>query len=70
MRAYVDERYKLVVRQGDSYGELYDLEEDPKEVHNLWGEPDCQQLKYELLLKYVWAELEKESLFMPRIAGA
>ena len=70
LRAYVDERYKLVVRQGDSYGELYDLEEDPKEVHNLWGEPDCQQLKYELLLKYVWAELEKESLFMPRIAGA
>lgn len=30
------ERYKLVVYHGHEVGELYDLEQDPDEFHNLW----------------------------------
>ena len=70
LKTYVDERYKITVYFRQTYGELFDLEEDPNEVHNLWDHPDYQQLKQELLLKYIWAELGKEPLWMPRIAGA
>lgn len=70
MRAYVGERYKLVVYYNNEYGELYDLEEDPRELNNLWSNSDYSELKNKLLMKYIWAELEKESLYMPRIAHA
>jgi uncharacterized sulfatase len=70
MRAYVDERYKLVVYYNDTHGEMYDLKEDPHELHNLWDKEAYASLQKDLMMKYVWAELEKESLYMPRIAHA
>lgn len=69
-KTYVDKRYKLTVYYNQTYGELYDLENDPEEYTNLWDLPDYQTLKQELLLKYIWAELGKESMPMPRITGA
>ncbi len=69
-RTYVDERYKLTIYLNQSYGELFDLLEDPKEVNNLWDDPGSEGLKCSLLLKLAWAELEKEPMWMPRIAGA
>lgn len=33
------ERYKLVYYPGRPYGELYDLASDPRELHNLHGDP-------------------------------
>ncbi|WP_062108270.1 sulfatase family protein [Bacillus niameyensis] len=69
-KTYVNERYKLTVYYNQSYGELYDLENDPEEYTNLWDLPDYQTLKQELLLKYIWAELGKESMPMPRVTGA
>ncbi|MBO0438424.1 sulfatase family protein [Vagococcus fluvialis] len=69
-RTYVDNRYKITVYYNQEYGELYDLEQDPNEVNNLWNDKEFQELKLQLLLKYVWAELGKEAMWMPRIAGA
>ncbi|WP_059053976.1 sulfatase family protein [Paenibacillus senegalimassiliensis] len=69
-KTYVDARYKITVYYNQTYGEIFDLQEDPKELHNLWDEPGYEQLKTELLLKYVWAELGKEPLAMPRIHHA
>lgn len=69
-RAYVDSRYKLVVYQEDGTGELYDLEEDPQELNNLWAQPQYADLKNDLLLKYIRADLSRESKSMPRIANA
>lgn len=66
----MDSRYKITVYYGHSYGELYDLEQDPGEVNNRWNDPDYKDLKLDLLLKYIWAELGKEPIWMPRIAGA
>lgn len=69
-KTYVDERYKITVYYNQTYGELFDLEQDPGELRNLWDEPQFAGLKSELLLKYIWAELGKESMPMPRITGA
>jgi len=43
-----DGRYKLVVYHGQDIGELYDLEEDPHEFHNLWGSPGAVTLQRDL----------------------
>jgi uncharacterized sulfatase len=70
LKSYVDKRYKLTIYYNRTYGELFDLEADPGEVNNLWDDPSSAALKSELLLKYAWAELGKEPVWMPRISGA
>ncbi|SDT30902.1 Arylsulfatase A [Paenibacillaceae bacterium GAS479] len=69
-KTYVDSRYKITVYYNQTYGEIFDLQEDPQELNNLWDDPAAASLKSELLLKYAWAELGKESMPMPRISGA
>jgi uncharacterized sulfatase len=70
LKTYVDERYKLTVYYGREYGELFDLQEDPGEINNLWDDSDSKELKAELVMKLLQAEMGKEPLWMPRIAGA
>ncbi|MBA2940872.1 sulfatase-like hydrolase/transferase [Paenibacillus sp. CGMCC 1.16610] len=69
-KTYVGERYKITVYYNQTYGEIFDLQEDPGEIRNLWNDPEYAALKSELLLRYIWAELGKESMPMPRIWGA
>ena len=66
----MDGRYKITVYLGMDCGDLFDLEQDPGEVHNLWDDPAYQQVKAELLLRFVQAEMDREPHFMPRIASA
>jgi uncharacterized sulfatase len=70
LRTYVDDRYKVTVYQGREAGELFDLFTDPEEVRNLWADPASAELKGSLLLRYAWAELAKEPMWMPRVARA
>lgn len=70
LRTYVDERYKLTVYYRREYGELFDLRDDPGETHNRWDDPDFAQLKSDLLLRFLWAELGRDPMPMPRIAVA
>jgi uncharacterized sulfatase len=70
MRTCIDARYKLTVHYNRAYGELYDLQEDPGEYRNLWDLPECRALKQDLLLKFLYGEMAKAPLPMPRIAGA
>jgi arylsulfatase A-like enzyme len=70
MRTYVDERYKITVYLKGEDGELFDLEADPSEVHNLWHEEEAQPLKARLLREFMQATLACEFMRMPRIAGA
>lgn len=37
--------------RGEQYGELFDLENDPHELHNLWDSPQHQDLKRDLLIE-------------------
>lgn len=69
-KSFVDARYKITIYMNQTYGELFDLEADPKELINLWDKPEAQALKAELLLKMLHAEQAKEPLCMPRIAVA
>lgn len=70
LRTFIERRYKLTIHYNRSYGELYDLQEDPGEYRNLWQRPEAQALKQELLLKFLYAEMAKAPLPMPRIAGS
>lgn len=70
MKTYIDERYKVTIHFNREYGELYDLQEDPGEYMNLWDLPAHQDLKKDLLLKFLYADMAIEPMPMPRIAGA
>lgn len=70
VKTYVNERYKLTVYYNRDYGELFDLQQDPQEINNLWNKPEYAELKADLTLKLLFAEMGKEPLWMPRIAGA
>ncbi len=67
LKTYVNERYKLTVHMNYSYGELFDLKEDPNETINLWDKNEYQDLKKDLLLEFMHAEMEKEPTHMPRV---
>jgi arylsulfatase A-like enzyme len=62
-----DGRHKLVIYHGHTVGELYDLERDPDEFHNLWNEPDALPLKYELTQKLFDAVMVATDEGQPRV---
>jgi uncharacterized sulfatase len=70
VKTYIDDRYKLTVYFNRDYGELFDLETDPGEFENLWDSPEHRELKAELTRRLLFAEMGKEPLWMPRVAGA
>ena len=49
----VDERWRLSVWQGCEWGELYDVENDPGEVTNLWDNPKYAEVLRHLLHRLV-----------------
>lgn len=70
LRTYIDARYKLTIWNNPADGELYDLETDPGEHHNLWSDPSKADLKSQLLQQALLIEMEKEPCRMPRVYGA
>jgi uncharacterized sulfatase len=70
LRTCVDARYKITVYRDHDYGEIFDLAEDPGELHNLWDSTEHASLKTELLHRFMLAELKREPTRMNRIAPA
>ncbi|MGE9269241.1 MAG: sulfatase family protein, partial [Verrucomicrobiales bacterium] len=70
MKTYIEERYKITVFRAFDEGELFDLQTDPNEFHNLWNDPSSTELKAQLLQKFIQAEMAKEILPMPKVSGA
>lgn len=62
MKTYIDNRYKLTVYFNRDYGELFDLENDPQEHHNLWSD---ESLRAQLMEKMLTAEILKEEPLTP-----
>ncbi|MGN0188713.1 MAG: sulfatase [Candidatus Cryptobacteroides sp.] len=69
VKTYINERYKIAYDMNSDEGELFDLQNDPLEMHNLWNLPEYSVLKSKLLLEALQAEMKAEP-GMPRIAGA
>lgn len=55
MRSVLDERYRMSLYDGVEWGELYDLEEDPHELVNLWNEN--QMLRARMMEKLAYGVL-------------
>jgi uncharacterized sulfatase len=70
MKTYIDSRYKITSYYNHDYGEIFDLQEDPGEVRNLWDDSSDPSLKPDLLLKLLPADWGAEPLPMPRVAIA
>ncbi len=70
LRSYVNDRYKITVYRDGDDGELFDLQEDPGEVNNLWHDSDAAALKQQMMHEFLQACLQYEQMRMPRIAGA
>jgi arylsulfatase A-like enzyme len=50
-KCWVTEQWKLAVYLGESFGELYDLQNDPGEKHNLFDVPEYREVKTRLLVE-------------------
>ena len=50
VRTLVTARHRLTTYSGQPYGELFDLQEDPAELHNLWDDPGRRRQRDELRL--------------------
>ena len=48
-----DDRFKLNVYHGERLGELYDMQEDPQELNNLWDQADYREVRLELTERLV-----------------
>ncbi len=70
MKTYVNARYKITVYRKGSDGELFDLQEDPGEINNLWHDPAAAKLKADLMEEFMTATLECEPMPMERISSA
>jgi arylsulfatase A-like enzyme len=48
---YRTQQYKLITYHGHEKGELFNLEKDPNEFHNLWDDPKYKDIRFELIKK-------------------
>lgn len=66
----VTERYKITTYMNHSYGELFDLKNDPNELENLWNNLEYSELKMDLLIKLIQSEMKQEPLKVDRTGPA
>lgn len=69
-KTFVCGPHKLVLYHARDWGELYDLESDPDQHHNLWADPAHAALRADLTQKFISAEMEKDGTLLPRTAWA
>jgi hypothetical protein len=62
-----DGRFKLVLYHGQEIGELYDLEQDPCEFDNLWGQPGAASVQADLTKQLFDAVMLATDPGQPRI---
>jgi arylsulfatase len=68
LRTLVTERYRLTWYGGQSYGELFDLQEDPDELYNLWGDAGRRRLRDELAARLLEEAIMSDSRLPRRLS--
>ncbi|MBD3188336.1 sulfatase-like hydrolase/transferase [Candidatus Bathyarchaeota archaeon] len=60
LRVVIHGKYKLCFYAGREYGELYDMDADPDQLHNLWDDPECKETRIKLLSIGLGHEMNKK----------
>ena len=57
------EGWKLVFYPGQVYGELYDLQRDPNELHNLYDDPGCAEARGDMVerMMHWWGSTPRQN---------
>lgn len=58
VRTFLDRRWRLTLWEGQPFGELYDLENDPGEIANLWDDPGARSIRKDLMERMAWKLFE------------
>ena len=58
MRTLVTQRWRMTIAQDDPYGELYDLQNDPHEMDNLFEDTAYRGVRAELMEKLAYRQME------------
>ena len=63
VKSVVTDRYRFTMYKDEPWGELYDLQQDPRETNNLWDDPAHAAAKAELSMRlnHLLADLMDES---------
>lgn len=70
LRTLVTDRYKITVYPGQPFGELFDLAQDPHELHNLWGDPASHAIRSALTVRLLEELVRTDSVLPRRLAHA
>ena len=69
-RSYRDDHHSITFDPTLRQYRLCDIQADPQETNNLWYDSDYIAVRTEMLRKLLFARMQNEPLWMPRIAGA
>jgi hypothetical protein len=58
LRTLVTPRWRMTIAQGDPYGELYDLKNDPHEMDNLFTDAAHRGVRAELMEGLAYRQME------------
>lgn len=68
VRTLITDRYKLTIYEGRDWGDLFDLEKDPTELHNCWNETEYQEVKNELMFQMAQALVQEQDRTNRRVS--
>ena len=58
MRTLVTQRWRMTIADGDPWGELYDLGNDPNEMDNLFDDAEPPRVRGELMEELAYRQME------------
>jgi arylsulfatase A-like enzyme len=58
LRTLITRRWRLTINRGDPWGELYDLQNDPHELDNLFEDRDHRGVRAELMEELAYRQME------------
>jgi arylsulfatase A-like enzyme len=70
IRSYINDRYKITLYRDQEVGELFDLVDDPGEIHNRFDDRGYAEIKAHLMAEFMNAEIARETSKYQRIADA